>query len=182
MLRVTLSTTICSAALAALACGCNGNADSSKSINDSFLCAIMGCDYEGLCTVTGDPFWCALADIPVPQPLPPELCVPTESPAELTCDDTVDNDCDGLIDWQDLDCPHLCGDINRNGHVDDLDRALLAGCFGFNAPGPGCDQDTFAGSDLNRDGWVNLKDMATFAALYGLPPSGSPPDCYQPAP
>ena len=178
MSRSILSATLCPAVLAALACGCNGNADSSTSFNESFLCAIMGCDYDNLCAVTGDPFWCDLAEIPVPQPLPPDLCVSTESPAELTCGDTIDNDCDGLIDWQDLDCPHLCGDVNRDGYTNDLDVALLFDCFEFNAPGPGCDEDAFAGSDLNADGWVDLNDMATLAVLYQLPPSGSPPDCY----
>jgi hypothetical protein len=35
---------------------------------------------------------------------PPDTCVPTEEPAEVTCDDGLDNDCDGLIDAADPDC------------------------------------------------------------------------------
>lgn len=32
------------------------------------------------------------------------LCTVTESPAELTCNDSIDNDCDGKIDTDDSDC------------------------------------------------------------------------------
>ncbi len=34
----------------------------------------------------------------------PPVCEPTEEPSELTCDDGLDNDCDGSIDAEDPDC------------------------------------------------------------------------------
>jgi len=169
---------ICSALLLGCLAGCTGGGSDSKTVADSFLCVFFGCDYTSLCTQTGDPFWCGLAEMPVPQPVPPPIvCEPTETPVELTCDDGLDNDCDGLIDNQDPDCPHLCGDINRDGVVDELDSDLINACFGRAGPGEGCDEDAFAGSDLNGDGRVTLPDMATFALWFGLPPTGTPPNC-----
>jgi hypothetical protein len=43
----------------------------------------------------------------------PPVCVPTEDP-EVSCDDGLDNDCDGMIDGDDPDCatqPVVCSDI-----------------------------------------------------------------------
>jgi hypothetical protein len=42
-----------------------------------------------------------------------EPCVPTE-PTEVTCDDGLDNDCDGKIDGEDPDCPVVqCEELNQ---------------------------------------------------------------------
>jgi len=44
----------------------------------------------------------------------PGTCQPTEDP-EATCDDGVDNDCDGLIDCEDADCDPVCAPSTCNG-------------------------------------------------------------------
>jgi hypothetical protein len=49
--------------------------------------------------------------------MPPE-------PIELTCNDGIDNDCDGDIDNSDLDCPLSPLDELCNGIDDDLDGAI----------------------------------------------------------
>jgi len=41
---------------------------------------------------------------------------PFEWPKELTCDDNNDNDCDGLIDLADPDCPKNCTDNDGDGY------------------------------------------------------------------
>jgi hypothetical protein len=71
-----------------------------------------------------------------------------------------------------------CGDVDGSGgDVNLSDFALLANCFGLDAPTSECRPTEFACSDLNVDGVVDLDDFGTFAALYGMASTGLPPDC-----
>ncbi|UCG34464.1 MAG: hypothetical protein JSU68_07440, partial [Phycisphaerales bacterium] len=39
-----------------------------------WLCALGGCDFESLCALTGDPYWCDRVSVPEPQGRPvPDL-------------------------------------------------------------------------------------------------------------
>ena len=44
-------------------------------------------------------------------------CTPTEPDAEVTCDDGLDNDCDGDVDGADSDCPDGCESTEPEGEV-----------------------------------------------------------------
>jgi hypothetical protein len=47
-----------------------------------------------------------------------EVCTITEDP-EVSCTDGEDNDCDGLVDGADPDCPDVCGDIKEKALCND---------------------------------------------------------------
>jgi FtsP/CotA-like multicopper oxidase with cupredoxin domain len=51
----------------------------------------------------------------------PPICEPTEPVTELTCNDGLDNDCDGDIDLADTDCqePVVCSDITKKNLCND---------------------------------------------------------------
>jgi hypothetical protein len=72
----------------------------------------------------------------------------------------------------------ICGDIDGSGGPVDLnDFGAFALCYGASGPGPGCDEATFACSDLNASGQVNLSDFSTFAVLFGVTSTNEVPDC-----
>jgi spore coat protein A len=69
----------------------------------------------------------------------PNACSPTEPGSELTCDDGLDNDCDGLTDTNDPDCQicvpdetpeQSCFDFNDNDCDGFTDCADIADCEG----------------------------------------------------
>jgi len=92
-------------------------------------------------------------------------CAPdlTEDVANANCDDTYDNDCDGLVDHDDPGCGCACpGDVDGDGwmspkDVSDLVNQLLP--HGSNAywlevtDAPDC-------GDVDEDGWKSPKDVS----------------------
>jgi hypothetical protein len=116
-------------------------------------------------------------------PNEPALTAPDEPDAEITCDDGIDNDCDGATDAADSDCslgcPYQCGDINGSGGGADLiDFATFANCYGRTSPDPpDCTDTDFVCSDLDGDGKVRLTDFATFGTWFGVNTTLSAPDC-----
>ena len=113
-------------------------------------------------------------------PYEPALLAPNEPGTELTCDDGVDNDCDGLTDMSDDDCAPscICGDLDGLGGTVNLsDFNLFQICYGLRAPTGQCYQELFDCADFNQDGWINNSDFNTFQVLYGTVSTSSPPDC-----
>ncbi|MBW2257268.1 MAG: trypsin-like peptidase domain-containing protein [Deltaproteobacteria bacterium] len=62
----------------------------------------------------------------VAQWLDPTGCVPTEDP-EVSCDDNIDNDCDGLTDGDDPDCPCVPVDEICDEGIDNVCDDLVDG-------------------------------------------------------
>lgn len=58
------------------------------------------------------------------------------------------------------------GDNTGDGVVNLADFAVLANCFGRNAPGGSCPVVDFILTDLSGDGRVNLVDFATFSLYF----------------
>jgi hypothetical protein len=110
-------------------------------------------------------------------PSEPALSEPNEVP-EQTCDDSIDNDCDGTTDDDDANCQCICGDLDGDGGVVDLsDFGKFQVCFGLWAPTAQCPQELFECADLNLDGWINLADFSTFQVVFGTVSTSSPPNC-----
>ena len=113
-------------------------------------------------------------------PYEPALIAPDENP-EVTCDDGIDNDCDGLTDGDDPDCQGpacICGDLDDSGgKVNLADFSKFSVCFGLKAPNTNCPQALFDCADLNQDGSINLTDFSTFSVLFGTISTNSPPNC-----
>ena len=113
-------------------------------------------------------------------PNEPALQEPSEPDGETTCDDGIDNDCDGLTDGPDPDCGAIynCGDIDGSGGPVDLsDFGLFALCYGYSGPTGGCTAEYFVCSDMDASGCVDLQDFGLFALWYGQVPTRSVPDC-----
>ena len=79
---------------------------------------------------------------------------------ETSCDDDIDNDCDGLIDGDDDDCPGnpetSCGDVNCDRNVDDDDLDLLSKYVGHP------DQHTICNywaGDVTCSGAIDIGDV-----------------------
>ncbi|MDP3917398.1 MAG: hypothetical protein Q8Q42_03885 [Nanoarchaeota archaeon] len=86
----------------------------------------------------------------------------------ITCDDEIDNDCDGLIDCDDPDCSGHCGGVATcgDGNLDDGEDCD-DGCIGPNNP-PGCDATPLN----NFDGCNSYCQIESCS----LPTDGSTPD------
>lgn len=71
----------------------------------------------------------------------------------------------------------VCGDLDGEGTVDMADFATFVMCFERIHPSIDCPADALVCSDLNDNGRIDLVDFATFAVVFGLPATGSPPNC-----
>ena len=114
-------------------------------------------------------------------PNEPALIDPDELP-EQTCDDGIDNDCDGLTDLDDTDdcggAACRCGDLDDNGSPTNLgDFTKFSVCFGLRGPTAQCPLATFECADLDGNVWVNLTDFTTFSVLFGQVSTNYVPNC-----
>jgi hypothetical protein len=98
----------------------------------------------------------------------PGGCTPSEPGAELTCDDGLDNDCDGLIDTADPDCPvctptepgaELTCDDGLDNDCDGLIDGDDADCAGCTPTEPGAELTCDDGLDNDCDGFVDVDDQ-----------------------
>jgi hypothetical protein len=117
-------------------------------------------------------------------PFEPALTSPDEPGAEVSCEDLVDNDCDGATDGDDddcvLGCPFMCADLDGSGGVVDLaDFSVFTTCVYLPAPMLDCDATEYLCSDLNADGVVDFSDFSIFAVMMGTTPTSQIPDCGQ---
>ena len=118
------------------------------------------------------------------------------------CDDSIDNDCDGLIDCNDPNCygdPNCdwpaCWDCARQCHGDadclaqgmmqywvyTWDAAILLAAWDTNYPDPNYDPC----ADFDRDGNVNSNDsdiLETWFSVAGVPPNCPPGGTWPPQP
>jgi hypothetical protein len=86
-------------------------------------------------------------------------------PVHTTCNDTQDNDCDGLADRDDQDCHFYMGDIDEDGVIDISDAILvLRMALGV---------DTYFNicADMDNSGAVEISDVtATLQIALGVVP------------
>jgi len=110
-------------------------------------------------------------------PIEPALVVPDELDVEVTCNDGIDNDCDGLSDMEDSDCraecTNTCGDIDGDVDVDLRDYASFARCFGSSTTSSGA----CVCCDLNGDAAIDVGDFAIFFILLHEASGHTPPHC-----
>ena len=108
-------------------------------------------------------------------------CVASEVGTEVTCNDGIDNDCDGDIDTLDSDCPEvgarfLRADTNGDGNVNLPDAQHLLNFLFLGGPVSKCKVST----DANGDGNTNLPDaqyILNFLFLGGPDPKPPFPEC-----
>ncbi len=95
------------------------------------------------------------------------------------CDNGIDDDCDGLVDWEDpncgyppcWDCLTQChGDANCDAAVDDDDESIFEAAYGTCYGEAGYEPC----ADFNRDWCVDDIDGAILMTYKGYPP---PDDC-----
>jgi alkaline phosphatase len=88
---------------------------------------------------------------------------PTESP-EVTCNDGLDNDCNGYTDEADQDC-YSCfsWDLDNNGDVDVVDIMTVASLWNCNC-GDGCYDARY---DFDDDCDINVVDVMRVASHWG---------------
>lgn len=101
----------------------DGNACTSDSCDANAVCVQepVNCDDSDSCTVDScDP---VEGCIHSPAGAPPEV-------REVSCNDTLDNDCDGTVDAADSDCAGFCGDgiVQSPEHCDDANDNPFDGC------------------------------------------------------
>ena len=108
-------------------------------------------------------------------------CEP-DGPTEASCNDGVDNDCDGVTDDADEDCqgvgPFVRGDCDGNGEVGGSPtEAIVLLNFAFRgASAPGC----LAACDAEANGAIGITDalrILRFAFLGMGMPDAPFPDC-----
>jgi hypothetical protein len=90
---------------------------------------------------------------------------PTESP-EVTCNDGLDNDCDGRSDTADSDCAKCYTyDLDCDGDVDIVDIMLIASRWNTKLGDPSYN----AQFDFDNDGDIDIVDIMQVAAQWGWP-------------
>jgi hypothetical protein len=98
------------------------------------------------------------------------VCVGTESPAEVSCGDAKDNDCDGKIDVADTECQT---DTDGDGVFDPVDNCtLVVNASQLDADGDG--YGNICDADLNNSGAVTAADYSILRSVIGQPAGSSP--------
>lgn len=108
---------------------------------------------------------------------------PQVSPGRVeVCNDGMDNDCDGLVDYNDSDCvdiplcwtaPGQChGDTNNDGKLNLDDLAALVEAWRTVYPNPAYNPC----ADFNRDGLVNFIDLNILVRWWPSQPNPPYPD------
>jgi hypothetical protein len=179
---------------------CDGaDLDESNDVDwvdfDIFACQWLKCITDCTCTdVDGDGY----ANPASVCCLFPELDCNDNDPninagAEEICDDSIDNDCDGLTDYADPDCGPECWKCPRQCHgdadclaqgmmqywVSTNDLAILIAAWNTTYPDPNYD----ACADFDRDGYVDSNDediLDTWWQVVGVPPNCPPGGTWPP--
>jgi len=116
---------------------CNGVDDNCNGTEDDDYVVDAGCGV-GICQSSNTPSSC-VDGVEI-------LCltgVPTETP-EATCDDTLDNDCDGSSDAVDSDCGIPITDFDNDGITDNIDNCYMT--------------ENTGQQDTDGDGYGNMCD------------------------
>ena len=95
---------------------------------------------------------------------------PFEEFIEISCEDNNDNDCDGQIDCEDLDCVDnpSCGvcvneDVICDGYINMKDLVAVAVVFGTR----GCEPPDWCNRrDVIKDGEINIKDLVRVVTVF----------------
>ena len=113
-------------------------------------------------------------------------CEPSEPGGELSCNDGLDNDCDGLVDQFDRDCPtgesFVRGDADSDDFVTITDGIHTLNFLFAGGPAPAC-LDAADTDDSNRLNIVDAVRIFTYLFLGGRPPEPPSPSApnYAPA-
>ncbi|MBL7941336.1 MAG: PKD domain-containing protein [Flavobacteriales bacterium] len=84
----------------------------------------------------------------------------TMYPGAPGTNENVDNDCNGLVEGDELAC---IGDLNNDEFVNTTDLLILMGLFATNCGSPYCY------GDFTGDGVVNVSDLLLFMGYFGQP-------------